>query len=101
MKITSNLADGVAVLALEGELDLATADQLITAVSDVLTGSSPHTLVIDLKAISFCDSAGIRALVFAHKEARDAAAAMRITNESGIVRRVLEITGVHDLLNPE
>lgn len=54
--------DGVVVLAVEGEIDIATAPVLDAAVADALA-EKPAALVIDLSAVTFLASAGLRILV--------------------------------------
>ena len=58
-------------LTVRGELDLATAPELATAVASLLA-ESPSALVIDLTPTTFMDSSGARELV---RGARTAAAA--------------------------
>jgi|RhiMetdeSRZDD1v2_1073273.scaffolds.fasta_scaffold759407_2 anti-sigma B factor antagonist len=95
MRITTqSLPDGDLQLALDGELDIATVDLLRTAVARSLADTTSLRLVLDLGAVSFCDSTGVRALVSSHDQARDAGVQMRITNAQDIVERVLRVTGV-------
>ena len=54
--------DGVVVLAVEGEIDIATAPVLDAAVADALA-EKPAALVIDLSGVTFLASAGVRILV--------------------------------------
>ena len=54
--------DGVVVLAVEGEIDIATAPVLDAAVAEALA-EKPAALVIDLSAVTFLASAGVRILV--------------------------------------
>ena len=56
----------VPVLAVRGELDSATCQQLVDAVEaalDASTGPGPARMVLDLDEVSFCDSRGLSALV--------------------------------------
>lgn len=54
----------VDVVELEGELDLASADD----VRDALSGTSAATVVVDLGQVVFLDSAGLRALDGGNRE---------------------------------
>src|SRR5262245_49160800 len=58
--------DGVAVLAVGGEIDMSTAPQFEKAIDDVLA-DDPPTLVIDLTAVTFLGSAGLRLLATANE----------------------------------
>lgn len=68
--MTTSVADhdGVTVLTVTGEVDLATAPALETAIDTALDAGSNH-LVVDLAAVSFLASAGMAALVAAHQRA--------------------------------
>ncbi len=52
------------------------------------------TLVVDMTATVFCDSAGVRTLVHAHRRAAATGAGLRVAVSTSAVRRVLELTGV-------
>lgn len=54
------------VLTVVGEVDMATAPALQTAIENALAGR-PTTLVLDLSAVTFLASAGMAALVTAKK----------------------------------
>ncbi|WP_067541820.1 STAS domain-containing protein [Nocardia crassostreae] len=62
--------DDVTVLTVADEVDLATAPALDSAI-DATLGGKPAALVIDLSEVSFLASAGMAALVSAHKRAGD------------------------------
>lgn len=84
-----------------GALDAGTADDLRAAARRQL-GS--RTLVIDLAACTFVDTAGIGALIGAVRRAREAGGSAEVVGASGGVSRALEVSGaVHylDLREPE
>ena len=56
----SAAASGIAVLALEGELDLSTAPKLRARIDEAATG---RALVIDLRRVTFVDSAILKELL--------------------------------------
>ena len=58
--------DGVAVLGVCGEIDMATAPLFEKAIDDVLA-DDPPTLVIDLTEVTFLASVGLRLLATANK----------------------------------
>lgn len=60
--------DDATVLAVVGEVDLATAPALENAIEAIL-GVEPRVLIIDLSEVSFLASAGMAALVAAHHRA--------------------------------
>ena len=84
---------GAAVLRIFGELDLATASRFEEAVAS----AAPAThIVIDLSGCTFLDSAGMRSLVNASRDAPESRVDL-VTTDPGILR-VLEITGVDTVL---
>jgi anti-sigma B factor antagonist len=87
---------GAAVIALVGDVDLSNADRLSEAVSAVAE-RRPHRLVFDLAGLRFIDSAGIAVLVAATMELDDVC----VRDPSPIVSRVIELTGLADVLTTE
>jgi anti-sigma B factor antagonist len=88
--------DGWTRVAVSGELDLATVDPFSGAVRD---GLAAGAVVIDLRDVSFMDSAGVRALNTALREAAGTGRELRVAEGmQPIVRQVLEITGMLGLL---
>ncbi|MFE9203171.1 STAS domain-containing protein [Micromonospora sp. NPDC007230] len=91
---------GGACLRLAGELDLSTAAQLNAAV-DRLAADGHHELLVDLTELTFCDSVGIAALVRGDNHATAEGGWLRITGATGRVARVLQVTGLAELLRYE
>ena len=56
-------------------------------------------ILIDLTELRYCDSSGIRALLFAADRCRKAGTTLRVMGAHGTVRRVFEITGTVEFLN--
>lgn len=78
-------------LVLCGEIDLNTVDELVEA----LAAHSEPVTIIDMSRVSFIDSTGVRALV-AHQTA---GRRVLVTASSTPVRRILELTGLSELLD--
>jgi anti-sigma B factor antagonist len=85
----------VYVIALYGELDLATVADLQREL-DRAEASDAGEIVVDLSALHFVDSTGIRALVEAH--GRDAGARLRLLRGADHVHRAFEMCGLQDHL---
>ena len=84
--------DGAAVLvAPTGEVDLATEGALRDALDRV---GRCEVLVLDLRGISFMDSAGIAVLVDEHLRAEREGFRLRVISGPEQVQRVLEMTGL-------
>jgi anti-anti-sigma factor len=83
---TSEVADGHVTVQVSGEVDMATADAMFQAA--VPAGATAAT--VDLRAVSFFDSAAIHALV---RLAQQYPGALSVL-PSPQVRRVLDISGL-------
>jgi anti-sigma B factor antagonist len=85
-------------LRLTGELDVASAPLLERRLAEACT--EPRTLVVvDLAALTYCDSSGVRALVCASRRCADDGGEFRVIGARGAVRRVFEITNTSGILN--
>lgn len=82
---------GLYTVALSGELDIATADQLTAALDD-LAPASGERVIIDLTAVSFMDSTGLRILIAANGDATDGSYELFIVTGESPAKRVLELT---------
>ncbi len=89
------LGDDVIVVSVAGELDLATAPQLRAYLVDN-TASRPTYLVLDLSAVTFLASSGIRLLLEAHGGSDEIHGQLHLTGvtTNSRVRRVLQLTGL-------
>src|SRR4051794_30442977 len=88
--------DGRPVLRVEGEVDLLTTPVLVEALDAALTGDA--ALVVDLEAVEFMDSTGLRALLEARRRAEDAGGGLQLRlRDGGPVARLLDLAGVRDL----
>ena len=91
--------DGAAVLRITGDLDIAVEDDAVNAVAAVLaTAPAPAHLVLDLSAVEFMDSSGLRALLRIHNRHGEQ---VRLGPVSAVVERLLELTGTTDLFPPD
>ncbi len=90
-------ADQVAVLHIEGRLDLATAAEVKKAILQAVDGGRPH-VVVDLKAVPFIDSSGLGALIGGLRAARTAGGDLRIANPGPQARMILELTTLDRVL---
>ncbi|HVV09476.1 anti-sigma factor antagonist [Amycolatopsis sp.] len=79
----------ITVLAIEGELDLATAPQAEALLLPRLTGTGP--LVLDLSGLTFLGAAGLNLLLRARLLATRQGIELRLVARSRAVLRVLEL----------
>jgi anti-anti-sigma factor len=92
--------EGRIVLQLVGELDLSTVSIFVDAMDDVLDGE-PVDVDLDLTELTFLDSSGIGAYVTAYRRAQAKGSRLSLGPRSGIVDRVLQLSGVEDALADE
>ncbi|MEV5819012.1 STAS domain-containing protein [Micromonospora haikouensis] len=81
-----------------GEIDIATSGELASVLADLLDGAPPASLELDFGGVRFLDSSGILVLLRAQGRAADRGCRLTVADVQPTVRRVLEITGVLELL---
>lgn len=86
----------MALIALSGELDIASAPELEQALDQI---SDPTKLVIvDLRELEFMDSTGLSMLVRAHQSLSERDCELTLIKGQPQVQRLLDLTGVADRL---
>ena len=88
-----------ALVALRGELDLVT----VSKVADVIDELEPQAsgvrhVVLDLRGLTFIDVPALHELLRQHEFARDNRHNLAVVRGSGPIQRVLELTGVEQML---
>ena len=94
---TERRADA-AVVVPTGELDLATAPTLETALTEAFALESER-VVLDLRELAFIDSSGLRTLLTARRRAEEAGCAFSLVAGHAALERTLEIAGVHKVFS--
>ncbi|WP_170176173.1 STAS domain-containing protein [Lentzea flaviverrucosa] len=89
---------GLVVIAVEGEIDVDTADDVLDAVRLGFVSAGP-ALIADLTLVSFFGSTGISTLISAHELAEENGKKLHIVAPQRAVRRPLQVTGVADVLS--
>ena len=87
-----------AVVTLPGEIDITNADQVREDLLSVLNQGAA-LLIADLSKTTFCDSAGINAMVRSFRRAEASQSRIRLVVGTLAVQRVLTLTGVDRLLD--
>jgi anti-sigma B factor antagonist len=87
--------DGIAVLKVGGDIDLATVPALEAAIDEALIPKPPG-LVIDLSDVAFLASAGLQALVSTHTNVSQSAHFAVVAN-SASTSRPIELTGLDQI----
>ncbi len=89
--------DGVDVLFVEGEIDVASAPRLIAALNDAVSEAA-RSVIIDLTSVGFMDSTGLALLINAHRRLAVRRKGFAVVCPAGPLRRVFEITDMVDTL---
>ena len=91
-------SEGVVIIAPSGELDMSNSEVLEEAI-DKARQDGAKNLIVDLRALSFMDSSGLRLLLNTWNESKLSDRRLSIVvSTSGLVRRVLEISGCDSIL---
>src|SRR5690348_18496170 len=85
------MAGDVPVVVTPSDIDITNAAAFRTSLLEAAGRGS--TFVVDMSRTLFCDTAGIHALVAAHKQAGDDGGEVRLVVSSGSVLRIFAITG--------
>jgi anti-sigma B factor antagonist len=86
--VTVQRDDAVATAVVSGELDLATVPQLSTIVAE---HGDARLLVLDLNAVTFIDSTGVRVLIEADRACAGSGSRLVVLAGDGPVRRLLDL----------
>jgi anti-sigma B factor antagonist len=92
--VTARRAGDRTVVDLRGELDIANSDDLRERLR-AIRRSHGELLILDLSGLEFMDSHGLSVIVNCYKEAVAAGGDVVLAAPLPIVRRTLEITGLH------
>jgi anti-anti-sigma factor len=96
----TTLGDGSPTLiVVEGEvMDPPQATELYEAICAAVKKGRVEAVEVDLGGVDLFGSLGINALLHARQEAQHLGCSVTVVAASAIVRRVLEITGLSELL---
>jgi anti-anti-sigma factor len=84
----------VTVLEIQGRIDSATADEFENQLSAVIEAGKTN-VILDLSAVDFLASAGLRVMVTAHKTLQSYGGQLCIAAPSSQVVETLDITGLN------
>ena len=99
-EIRGEHAGGVIRLHLSGELDMATVPELERSI-EAAEAAGHEAVVLDATYLSFIDSSGLRGVLEAHRRMSERQRTLVLTGAGAQVRRVLELTGTLELLEPK
>jgi anti-sigma B factor antagonist len=90
--------NGCVIIAIAGEVDIATAAQLRKRLSGLAASGAP--VIADLDQVSFIDAAGLGALVGAASQAAARGASLRVVCDQPQTRRLFRLTKLDRHLPP-
>ena len=91
----TDLPEGSVEVVLTGELDIATFDQAQRQVEEA-EKTAPTSLIIDLGALRFVDSTGVRLVLLADERATEAGRRLAVRLGNGPALRVFAALGLTD-----
>jgi anti-anti-sigma factor len=89
--------DGILLLGLEGELDVATTPRFRSEVRKGLE-AGVRAVVLDMEAVSFMDSSMLKELLRSHAEIAPGGGVLMLVAPQAAVRRLLDLTRTSELL---
>lgn len=98
LAVERSRVDGYELLAVEGELDIATAPRMIAALNDAFA-ELELPLVVDLSSVNFMDSTGLALLINAYRRVKRRGQGFAIVCPGGPISRVFEIADMVDSLH--
>ena len=97
LSITATDSGGTRVLAVCGEVDVSSADELLQALDEALS-AGVTAVEADLSQVPYIDSTGIGVLVGAARRAEEAGVSFAVSEPQSNVARVLDLLGVSEEL---
>ena len=90
---TETVAPGVLLIRIAGDLDI---DTCVAAFDRIRTQIAPpaEMVLLDLSAVTFCSSAGLRVLIQAAEYAAESGVDLRLVGVGRPVLRPLQVTGL-------
>jgi anti-anti-sigma factor len=95
-------ANGYQIVSVSGELDIATAEQAYSYISEVIDGR-PAPVTVDLSGLTFCDASGLGMLARAARYARQKGRQLMLASARPSLLKIMRITGLAEAfpeLNP-
>jgi anti-sigma B factor antagonist len=90
--------DGIEMVLVEGEVDIATASRLISVLNSSVA-EAIRSVVVDLSRVGFMDSTGLALLINANRRLSLRRKGFAVVCPPGPLRRVFEITDMIETLH--
>jgi anti-anti-sigma factor len=92
-RVTTEVVGTNAVIAVRGEVDIASASALRDALLALLTGDVPE-LTVDGSGVTFIDSSGLAVLLMASRRWGETGKRIVLRSPSKTLARIVDLTGV-------
>jgi anti-sigma B factor antagonist len=94
LELETSQRDGVAVLALRGEIDVYTAPRMRQAIVDLVDAGSLN-IVVDMDKVDFLDSTGLGVLVEGLKRVKTRNGTLSLVVTQDKILKIFDITGLN------
>ncbi|MCI9436347.1 MAG: STAS domain-containing protein [Lachnospiraceae bacterium] len=99
MTIAETRRDGMVQLDVEGRVDTNTSPELQKKILQAF--QKGNTVILNLEAVDYISSSGLRALLIGQKTAGSKGGAMKLIHVRDSVRKVFDMTGFSQMLTIE
>jgi len=96
MEVSKKAENGAQVVAVNGRVDAVTAPELEIELNGCIDGGA-NTIVIDLSALEYISSAGLRVILAIAKKLKTSGGDILLTGLGGAVKEVFEISGFYSI----
>lgn len=90
---------GVQVVSVVGEVDLSSAHRLNALIAKARSREANPSVVVDLSAVEFIDTAGLEVLLQKWKAFQESSGRLHLVTSDGPVKRLLEIAASGEILD--
>ncbi|GAA3474651.1 STAS domain-containing protein [Nonomuraea roseola] len=94
MSISLGLQGPCVIARLTGEFDFGSAAEVRDRVTKALDLSLPPMIIIDMQAVSVCDSSGLSVLVYLHKAVTASGGRLLVSGLNGRCKHLFAITAL-------
>jgi anti-sigma B factor antagonist len=94
--VTSRQVGTTTEIAVQGDLDISTVADLKSIIADAL-GPAPERVVVDLRAVTFIDSSGLRCLIEAKARAEIDRLDLEVLRPPPPIDRTFELCGLDEI----
>jgi len=92
--VSTRVENRSVIVSVEGDLDIATAGDLRSAVQSAIDAHGPW-LILDFSALDFMDSSGLNAVISAYRLVRERGGSLALAAPNERVTKVIRLVGLH------